>query len=185
MKLANLLIGIAALLAALAGVWVQQTHSDSAFSQATTATLDFSLPDLNGQMHSISQWRGKLVVLNFWATWCPSCLKEIPEFIRLQQELGPQGLQIIGVSTDDPQTLQSFLKTYEINYPMLVAGDNGMVLSQQLGNIIGVLPFTVLIDRQGQVADRHIGELPGEKIRTWFAQFGNPAPVGEKSPISP
>ena len=112
----------------------------------------FSLPDLQGRQHPISEWDGHVVALNFWATWCPPCLKEIPELIRMQSDYGPRGLQIIGIALQNPQEVVAFAQRHGINYPLLAGEMPVLRIAEAYGNDLGALPYTVVIDRQGRIA---------------------------------
>lgn len=154
-----------AVAALMAGVLAQQALHPEVESTEATKPLDFSFPDVSDKPQAISQWRGKVLVINFWATWCPPCLAEIPEFIRLQSEYQARGLQFIGVAIEDKQEVLDYLKSIPINYPILIAGDAGIGLSRQLGNIIDAVPFTVVVDQAGAIVYRQPGELSSEKLR--------------------
>lgn len=110
---------------------------------------DGRLPDLAGNIQSLNQWRGKVVVLNFWAPWCPPCRKEIPDFIRLQERHGKAGLQFVGIALDDPDKVASFVDETGINYPILLGAEDAAALSTAAGNRLGGLPFTAVFDRRG------------------------------------
>ena len=112
----------------------------------------------------MSEWQGKIRVINFWATWCPPCLKEIPEFIALQEQYATKGLQFIGIAIDDQDPVGEYLATIKINYPILISGDTGIGLAHQLGNIVDAVPFTVVVNQQGQIIYRHQGEFSKEQI---------------------
>ncbi len=159
----TLLILLTASIALAGGLFVQSLSSTAPETTKAIA-VEFSLPDLSGQQRSINEWQGKIRIINFWATWCPPCLKEIPEFIALQNEFNDKNLQFIGIAIDDKQAVKQYLSTININYPVLIAGDEGITLSKQLGNSIGAVPFTVIINRQGTIIHRHPGELSKEKI---------------------
>ena len=158
----NGLIALVAVLALVVGVFLQKHNT--ADRPLAAAQLDFSFPDINGQNKSVSQWRGKVLLVNFWATWCPPCLKEIPEFIQWQQEFQAHGVQFVGIALDDPKAVNDYLQQVAINYPILIAGDAGAMLAQQLGNIINAVPFTVIVDSQGQIVHRQPGELSREQF---------------------
>ena len=124
---------------------------------------EFAAMDLNGQFRNIKEWDGKLIFLNFWATWCPPCLKEIPEFIELQKAYGDQGFQIIGIAIDDEDKVREYVEKVGMNYPSLVVQDEGVMLAKRYGNGIGALPYTVIINRDGEISHTIRGEL--SKIR--------------------
>lgn len=170
MKIRTLIVPLVAV-AALAGGWAVQQRLTGEFDASVSPEpgLAITLPDVDGMQHSIEEWRGKILVINFWATWCPPCLKEIPEFIALQAQYKQQGLQFVGIAIDSQQAVSNYLKTVNVNYPMLVGGDEAIGLSQQLGNIVGTVPYSVIVDRQGRIAYRHPGELSKEKITEWLA----------------
>lgn len=108
------------------------------------------LPDLDNQAQALNQWQGKVLVINFWAPWCPPCLKEIPDFIRLQDRFGAQGLQFVGIALDDPDKVSAFVAKSGINYPTLLGNAHATALSYHAGNRLGGIPYTILFDRQGQ-----------------------------------
>lgn len=158
----NALIALVAVLALVVGVFMQLRDENARPSEPVK--LDFSFPDVNGQMQPASQWQGKILLINFWATWCPPCLKEIPEFIKWQREFAANGIQFVGISLDEQAAVANYLKSIELNYPMLVAGDAGAVLAQQLGNVLSAVPFTVVVNQQGQIVYRQPGELSREQF---------------------
>ena len=127
--------------------------------------LALSLPDVAGKEQSIGQWRGKVVVVNFWATWCAPCREEMPEFMRAQTEFGPRGLQFVGIAVDQADKAEQFAKELGLNYPTLVGGFGAIELSKTLGNRLVALPFTVVVDRQGKVAHTQLGPLKPQQLR--------------------
>ena len=145
----------------------QQT--DGTTPAVTTSSIlgrqrpEFSLPDLDGRLRSISEWDGKIIALNFWATWCPPCLKEIPEFVLLQTKYQAAGLQFIGVALQKPDEVRQFVAEHGMNYPVLTGELEVIKLAEAYGNDIGALPYTVIIDRNGQVAHVKPGVLPTEE----------------------
>ena len=128
----------------------------------TKTAPDFSLPDLEGNNHNLSEWKGKVMVLNFWATWCPPCRKETPLFVELQEQYGAKGLQFIGVAIDTKDKVQDFMDTFGVNYPMLIGANDAVKISESYGNRLGGLPFTVVIDRNGQINYVRQGEFTRE-----------------------
>lgn len=161
MKQTGLII-IVALIALGVGV---MARNDWPLLEKTKQPLPaFSFPDLSGRQRSISEWQGKLLIINFWATWCPPCKKEIPEFIELQQHYSSEGLQFIGIAIEDKESVDEYLSFININYPVLIGGDGGIALAHQLGNLFDGVPFTVVVDAAGQIIHRHQGELSKEQI---------------------
>jgi thiol-disulfide isomerase/thioredoxin len=131
--------------------------------QAQKANLDFVVSDMNGERVRLDSYRGKVVLINFWATWCPPCKVEIPEFIELYAQYKDQGFVILGVSgDDDAPTLQKFAAEWKINYPMLVGRDEDK-LFDAYSPILGY-PTSVLVGRDGAVCGRHVGPVPREDL---------------------
>ena len=120
---------------------------------------EFSLPDMEGNQRQLSEWNGKVLVINFWATWCPPCRKETPAFVELQEKYGAQGLQFIGVAIDEKDNVQDFADTYGVNYPMLLGDLEAINTSKQYGNRFGTLPYTVIVDRKGKINFIQRGEM--------------------------
>ena len=109
------------------------------------------LPDLQGKPRALEEWRGKVILLNFWASWCGPCQYEIPDFIEFQNEYADAGLQVIGVGIDKARLLGNVKRSLGINYPVLVAGIDGDSLLRQWGDYRGIVPYTLLIDRDGRI----------------------------------
>ena len=158
----RLAIGAAAILALAAGISV--ALYDRAPADAT-ALLALSLPDPAGHPQPLAQWQGKVLVVNFWATWCAPCREEMPDLVRAQKEYGAKGLQIVGIAADNADKVQQFAKEIELNYPALIGGYAAIDLSKDLGNNLVALPFTLVLDRQGKVAYTHLGPVKPDKLR--------------------
>jgi len=128
------------------------------------ATANFMLNDMSGNKHQLANYKGKWVLVNYWATWCPPCLKEIPDFMALQQQYADKNVQFIGIALEDKEPVAEYTAATKINYPVLLGGDNGITLAQQLGNNVDAVPYTLIVDRQGQIIHRHPGELSKEQL---------------------
>jgi thiol-disulfide isomerase/thioredoxin len=130
-----------------------------------TRCPDFSLVDLQGQTHHNSEWQGKVVVFNFWATWCPPCVREIPMFIELQKKYADRGLQFVGIATNDPpQVVAEFVEDNGINYPILIGEGDAIDVAVNFGNRFGALPYTAIVDREGNIVLRKVGEMKRQKL---------------------
>lgn len=130
---------------------------------AGPAAPDFSLPDLSGKMVTLKQYRGKIIILDFWATWCPPCRAAIPELVKLQKKYRDRGLIVLGISVDDKRSvdnayLRSFGKQFNINYSILRY--NLKVIEAYFGREAPALPTIYVIDRQGQLRDKFVGFNP-------------------------
>lgn len=117
------------------------------------------LPDSNGKMQALSQYKNKIVVINFWATWCPPCKEEMPELIKLQTALQTKNVIVVGIALDEPAPVTEFLKTTPVNYPVFVSEAAGSLLGEQLGNDKAVLPYTVIINADGEIVKTHFGRI--------------------------
>jgi thiol-disulfide isomerase/thioredoxin len=161
-------MGAAAVLALAGGVSLAVWHQAP---PDASALLSLSLPDTAGQQQSLSQWQGKVVVVNFWATWCGPCREEMPEFVRAQREFGPRGLQFVGIAVDEPDKVAQFAKELDLNYPALIGGYGAVELSKTLGNRLSALPFTIVIDRAGAVAQAQLGPFKPGKLRSMIVNL--------------
>ena len=171
-----------ALTAAAAGfaynVWrtvpeAQPGHGDS--------MIEVTLPDLDGTPQALAQWRGKVVVVNFWATWCAPCREEIPLLVKLQTKYREGGLQLVGIAIDQPDKVRPYAKEMGMNFPILIGGVDAIDLTKTLGNRVGVLPFTVVVGRDGTVASREVGILKEARIEAILAPLlAQPQPTARK-----
>lgn len=149
-----IVIGTAGLL--LAGIAAYRWRSSDTGSNATIHAVapEFSLTTIDGKTLALSDYRGKIILLDFWATWCTPCRDEIPRFVRLQDKYGAAGFQIIGISMDDSaEPVRQFHRDFHINYPIALGGAR---LGELYGGVFG-LPIAFLIDRQGRILSKHVG----------------------------
>src|SRR5215470_4712798 len=123
-----------------------------ASAAGVSSLMAAQLPDTNGQNQKLDQWRGQVLVVNFWATWCTPCRQEIPEFIKVQQKWSSRGVQVVGIAIDEDDKVRPYAAQLKINYPILIAGLDGIELARQAGNRVGGLPFTVILNRKGLLA---------------------------------
>ena len=143
----------------------QADQQEQAVQPVLTGTIrpEFSLPDINGKMRHVSEWDGQVIALNFWATWCPPCMQEIPEFVALQDKYGKQGLQFVGIALQNAQEVSGFVKSKGINYPVLVGNLDVVNLAERLGDDTGTLPYTVIIGRDKRISFIKNGRLQGKQ----------------------
>lgn len=126
--------------------------------------LETPLESIDGGKQPLGTWKGKVLVVNFWATWCAPCRKEIPEFIRMQERLKGQGLQFVGIAIDEKDKVAPYMREVGINYPVLVGELDAVEMSRSLGNELGALPFTVVVDRSGKVVHTILGATSEAKL---------------------
>jgi thiol-disulfide isomerase/thioredoxin len=150
-----------ALLAVLAGtaLWVGNDTTPSAGSPdlAPAALFAASFHDPSGAQQSLGRYQGRVIVLNFWATWCAPCRQEMPGFARLQSRFGDRNVQFVGIANDDPAKVARFARDLGITYPLWTGGAEVDELARRLGDAQGALPFTVILDPQGRVLAQKVG----------------------------
>ena len=116
-----------------------------------------ALPDLDGKVQPIGRWQGRIVVLNFWATWCAPCRREIPAFMRVRRKFADKGVEFVGIAIDTVKNVSAYAREMGLDYPILVSEDAGMVLANRAGDTSEGLPYTVIVDRDGRIRTAHLG----------------------------
>ena len=163
----KLITALVALLFAGLGVFLAVQH-DKPLTPADRAVQNFfalSLPNHERQTQKLAQWRKRPLVINFWATWCAPCVDEMPELSALQKELGQKNLQILGIGIDKLDNIAEFQGKHQISYPLYGAGFEGAQIAQEMGNVAGGLPFTVLISADERVFKVYSGRLQMSVLR--------------------
>jgi thiol-disulfide isomerase/thioredoxin len=158
--------GTLALTAALAGLaaytWRQRPVADE-----SGGLWDMRFPQPGGGELVMAALRGRPLVLNFWATWCPPCVKEMPELDRFQREFASAGWVVVGLAVDGPTPVREFLARTPVSYPIGLAGFEGIELSRRLGNARGALPFSAVFAADGRLVQRKLGETSHDELRRW------------------
>lgn len=167
---------VALLLTLAAGAGWYAGHDNPPPAPAAQASRDVPaalwqsrLSDTASQEQPLQQWQGKPLLINFWATWCPPCREEMPTLASASQQ--HPHIQFIGIGIDSASNIREFSRQQPQPYPLLIGGNDALALSQQLGNHQGALPFTVLINPEGKIAQRYLGALPPETLQQWLAAY--------------
>jgi thiol-disulfide isomerase/thioredoxin len=123
-----------------------------------------NLKDLSGKPRTVGEWRGRVLVCNFWATWCAPCREEIPLLMEARERYRVTGMEFVGIAIDNAIKVVEYAASLKISYPILVAEANGLDLMRKLGNAGGGLPYTVIADRDGAVVHRKLGAVKGPEL---------------------
>lgn len=168
--------GGAAVAAAGAGLWWQSRSAAPAsgieaaavpLGPAETAFWQAAFTTPDGAPLPMASLRGKPLVLNFWGSWCPPCVQEMPELDRFHREWAGRGWQVLGLAIDNPKAVRDFLARSPVGYAIGLAGFEGTELTRQLGNTQGALPFTVLFDSRGVLVQRKLGQVHHAELVGW------------------
>ena len=136
----------------------------AAHTTAVSTLWSTKLPDAAGVQQSLAQFKGKPLVVNFWASWCGPCVEEMPALSAMQQKFAPKNIQFVGIGIDSAANVHKFLGSVKVNYPIYVAGFGGADLARSFGNDVGGLPFTVVIDRAGRVRYTKLGKVDPKEL---------------------
>ncbi|WP_426687866.1 TlpA family protein disulfide reductase [Rhodanobacter ginsengiterrae] len=173
----NWLILCLAVLAAALGGYAQH-RSQSARQQPLPATVSpligqplpaLELPDLDGKLHALGEYRGRRVLLNLWASWCRPCLEEMPALDQARHKFGEHGAIVIGIAMDEPAHVRAFLTAHAVNYPILIGRTRLPSTSLQLGNVHQTLPYSLLVGEDGRILATHSGSMSTAQLEQWLA----------------
>ena len=164
-----LLLGAAGIAAAAAGFLAGPLLLRLGGDGKGEALRAASFADLDGKMRQLDEWRGRVLVCNFWATWCAPCREEIPLLLEMRRKYGPGGVEIVGIAIDNAVKVRQFSASFSISYPILLAEADGLDLMRRLGNSSGGLPYTVIADREGTLVHRKLGALKQPELDSLLA----------------
>jgi thiol-disulfide isomerase/thioredoxin len=153
----------AAAIGGVVGALVLQSQS------GTAELLSRPFTDLSGSSHRLMEWQGKALLCNFWATWCVPCRDEVPLLTAAQQLHGANNIQVVGIAIDNAANVAEFSRSIEIGYPILLADASAIQLLRRLGNKAGGLPYTVVLDRRGRLAERRLGAYAEAELTATIA----------------
>ena len=168
-----LILGLAVLAAAASG-WLQRAsrerHGPDLVGQPVPA---LQLTGLDGRIYALSDFAGRRVLLNAWATWCGPCRKEMPALVAAQRRFGGGRPVVVGVAMDTPENVRVYLQAHPVNYPILLGRLDAPDTTGQLGDGAGVLPYSVLMDADGRILATHAGALDAATLERWLAGQGH------------
>jgi thiol-disulfide isomerase/thioredoxin len=170
-----LILGLA-VLAAAAGGWLQHASGERHASLVGKPAPALSLPDLQGRTHTLSEFAGRRVLINFWASWCGPCLREMPALAEVQRRLGHGQPVVVGIAMDTPDNVRAYLQAHPVDYPILLGRLEDPDSARQFGDTGGMLPYSVLLDADGTVLASHAGKLHVATLQQWLSGSGNSRP---------
>ncbi|MBU6467907.1 MAG: TlpA family protein disulfide reductase [Betaproteobacteria bacterium] len=151
--------------------WGPKTHSQLESTPSAAPFLKLTLQDLKEHPQALSQWPGKTLVINFWATWCEPCKEEMPMLSQLQNNFRSKQVQFIGIGVDDPKDLKAWLQTRQISYPIFVGNDSTLEMTRALGNEQQGIPFTMVVSPSGSIVYKKLGKVKEEEMKQLLQQY--------------
>lgn len=161
-------VALAAMMAGLAVALRTSPAAPTPTASPPTGVLTTQWKDLDDRPVALAQFKGRLLVLNFWATWCAPCVEEMPDLQRVQDEYAARGVSVVGMGIDAVPAMRRFRDEHKLGLTLLAAAAGGTELARELGNASGALPFTVLIDAEGRVVQRRLGRISAAELRQWL-----------------
>jgi thiol-disulfide isomerase/thioredoxin len=163
------LAGCAALGAVAIGAYYwTRSHSPAQANAEQSEVYELAMDDADGHRQSFSQWKGKVLVVNFWATWCAPCVAEMPALDHMQQELSAKNVSIIGIGIEDQAHVRQFRDRLGLHLPLLAGGYESLALARSFGDYQGVLPYTALLSADGRVIQSQTGALEPGQLQEWL-----------------
>ena len=153
----------------------RETAPENIARPTIEAFLSIRLPDTQGVSRRVGDWKEKVLVVNFWASWCQPCREEMPAFSRLHTKYSKSGVQFIGIAVDNAKSVADFSDKLSVGYPLLIAETEGSDLMRQLGNSRMGLPYTVVIDRSGSIVMTRLGNVPEAQLDEFLGKVIRPS----------
>jgi thiol-disulfide isomerase/thioredoxin len=159
-----LILGAAGIAAAAAGFLVGPLLFEQGSTKVDAAFLSAQFPDLAGKPRRLSEWRGRVLVCNFWATWCAPCREEMPLLMAARAKYAAKGVEFVGIAVDNAAKVREFTASLGVTYPIVLSEAEGLELMRRLGNSAGGLPYTVFLDREGRPVQQKLGALKAGEL---------------------
>jgi thiol-disulfide isomerase/thioredoxin len=151
--------------------WALRRHTTGDAPGVAEALWSLRFPQPGGGELALADFRGRPLLINFWATWCPPCVRELPLLDRFARAQPANGWQVVGLAVDGPTPVREFLQRSPLGFPIGLAGLDGTTLSRQLGNTQGALPFSVAFDARGRLRERQLGEVDDALLKRWTSSI--------------
>lgn len=166
-RLLSIIVCVVITVAVLLGAvmrFAQPALVENPASASTGSLFAAKFSDTQGNLQPLNQWQNQIIIVNFWASWCPPCRDEMPELSALQEKYRARGVVVLGISTDDAAKMQQFAQQAPVSYPLLAGDALAMDLATTLGNDRDVLPYTIILRRDGSIAASHFGRIDSPSL---------------------